>query len=928
MRFFCFLFLSLLGQFLYPQELPPIMTYETDDYHAGSQNWMISQDERGFLYVANKQGLLEYNGNQWQLYPSPNETVIRTVYADDGRVYSGSYMSFGYWERDSLGTLHYQQISQAVQDQLIPDEHFWNIIPFDGYLVFQSLQQLFLYQPASGKIEVIRPENGIAKLFATTAGLFFTDHTAHLFKLAAGKMTPVLPASTSPMPIVLVWEEGPRLLLQTATNGCYALEGGRLIPLERHAFLKGKRIYSAVKRSNGGFAFGTISSGVYVVDPAGKLRYHLEQIDGLTNNTVLSLYEDAQHNIWAGTDNGISYLNLSSPFRKLTLKSGRLGRVYASMLHQGKLYLGSNQGLFVKAVGSQEALRLIPGTRGQVWALYEHEGQLFCGHNAGTFLVQNERVRPISTSYGTWGFSPIPGRPDLLLQGTYEGLQVLERKANQWQIRNKIEGFGYSARFVALLPNQEVYVSHEYRGVYGLRLDEDYRRVVKRMDYPSPLKGENAGLTAFQEEIYYYSRAGLFRLKNFTEGFVPADDLNPSLLPENYTSGHLTAEADRLWFFTSRNFGFFQRGALSNEFQANVIPVPVELLNTRSGYENITSIGNDSLLIGTADGYLILALGTMPKHEHELLFTSIVTEGRDQVNQWLALAGDLEIPFVNNSIRFTYSVPSFETYFIPQFQYRLLGLEEAWSPWSAEASVFFPNLSYGAYTLEVRSLVGKQASENTLVYNFQILRPWYATYLAFALYFFGGLLVIYLFHRAYTQYYRRKQQLWQSQNERKIAAQQREAELALSKLTNQQLQADIDNKNREMAISTMSLVKKNELLQQIKENLLAKQDPIKNIKEVLRTIDKNIDEAETWHLFKEAFDNADRDFFKKIKDIHPELTPNDLKLCAYLRLNLSSKEIAPMLNISVRSVEVKRYRLRKKMGLEHEAGLVEYILSL
>ena len=80
-------------------------------------------------------------------------------------------------------------------------------------------------------------------------------------------------------------------------------------------------------------------------------------------------------------------------------------------------------------------------------------------------------------------------------------------------------------------------------------------------------------------------------------------------------------------------------------------------------------------------------------------------------------------------------------------------------------------------------------------------------------------------------------------------------------------------------------------------------------------------------MFKEAFDNADNDFLKKVKQAHSSLTPNDLRLCAYLRLNLSSKEIAPLLNISVRSVEIKRYRLRKKMDLSHEQGLVEYILA-
>ncbi|MES2487322.1 MAG: LuxR C-terminal-related transcriptional regulator, partial [Bacteroidota bacterium] len=128
---------------------------------------------------------------------------------------------------------------------------------------------------------------------------------------------------------------------------------------------------------------------------------------------------------------------------------------------------------------------------------------------------------------------------------------------------------------------------------------------------------------------------------------------------------------------------------------------------------------------------------------------------------------------------------------------------------------------------------------------------------------------------------------------------------------------------------TMNLIKKNELLYMIKDDLKKTgEGSDRNIKSVITTINKNINEDDTWDMFKEAFNNADKDFLKKIKKAHSLLTPNDLRLCAYLRLNLSSKEIAPLLNISVRSVEIKRYRLRKKMDLPHELGLVEYILSV
>ena len=125
----------------------------------------------------------------------------------------------------------------------------------------------------------------------------------------------------------------------------------------------------------------------------------------------------------------------------------------------------------------------------------------------------------------------------------------------------------------------------------------------------------------------------------------------------------------------------------------------------------------------------------------------------------------------------------------------------------------------------------------------------------------------------------------------------------------------------------MSLIKKNEFLNSIKFQLKEKNET-KNLNTVIRTIDKNLNNTDDWKFFQEAFNNADKDFLKKIKSKHPNLTPNDLRLCAYLRLNLSSKEIAPLLNISPRSVEVKRYRLRKKMDLEHDASLTNYILEI
>jgi DNA-binding CsgD family transcriptional regulator/uncharacterized membrane-anchored protein YhcB (DUF1043 family) len=256
-------------------------------------------------------------------------------------------------------------------------------------------------------------------------------------------------------------------------------------------------------------------------------------------------------------------------------------------------------------------------------------------------------------------------------------------------------------------------------------------------------------------------------------------------------------------------------------------------------------------------------------------------------------------------------------------------MQDEWSEWSTRPVANYKNLPPGHYVFKVRAKTGNSISANIAEYSFTILKPWYATNIALFVYLIIFLIAAYLINRSYKNYYQRQQEKLIEENNRLLEIKELENEQELMKIKNQQLEQDFESKNRELAVSTMNLIKKNELLSMIKDDLKKNAEGNeRSVKSVISTINKNINEDDTWDMFKEAFNNADKDFLKKVKSAHPLLTPNDLRLCAYLRLNLSSKEIAPLLNISVRSVEIKRYRLRKKMELSHELGLVEYILSI
>ena len=216
---------------------------------------------------------------------------------------------------------------------------------------------------------------------------------------------------------------------------------------------------------------------------------------------------------------------------------------------------------------------------------------------------------------------------------------------------------------------------------------------------------------------------------------------------------------------------------------------------------------------------------------------------------------------------------------------------------------------------------------NTVTYKFKIKRPWYLSNYAIIYYLFCLILFSFLMHTSYRKYYKKQREKLLQKAKQKLELKSFENKQQKLSFKNKSLKQDIENKNRELALSTMSLIKKNEFLSNIKSEL-KKLPNNKDLSSVMNIIDENINSSDDWKMFEKAFNNADKKFFKKVKKQHPELTSNDLRLCMYLRMNLNSKDIAPLLNISPRSVEIKRYRLRKKLQLEREINLNEYFINL
>jgi len=926
----------IFGLNCFAQELPPVISFSSKDYQADNQNWAISQGNSKHIYVANNKGLLEFNGDTWSLYPSPNESIIRSVFVHDEKIYTGCYREFGFWERQETGTLKYTSLSKDLENELGEDEQFWTILNYSNFLLFQSLNSIYIYNLQNGDIQKIVSDEGITKMFQVENDIYLSKPKTGIFKLSNGQTElvsdhPVFKENL----IVNLYKVNKTLLVQTIGNGIYTLEESpKLWGAENADYFKSLNVYNSLQTNTGDIILGTISQGVVYISKDGTIDFQITKNQSLSNNTVLSLFEDKDGNIWLGLDNGIDCINLKSSVRIFNDDSGKLGTVYTSAVFDGNLYLGTNQGLFYRSLNdeSNSKFNLIDASVGQVWSLFVYDDTLFCGHHEGTFIVENTTLKKISDNPGTWCFKTVDTNENLILQGNYEGVSFLEKNNGEWQYRNSLTGFNISSKFIEFVGTNTLLVAHEYKGIYVLTVDEKFKTITNLTQDNSVEKGLYSSLVKNKDGVYYGYEKGIWKYNHTLRTFEKDSFYSSLYSPENYTSGKLVAtnQGSVVWNFTERFINYVSQSKVSQNLEILSIPIPNSTRNAMLGYENVIEYQDGVYLFGNAQGYFLLDLKRFQnsKNSPTLSLNRVTAKHINEPAFYLPLSDPPELENKNNNIYFNFSISEYEKFYTSEYQYKLKGLMEEWSSWQTHSEVAFNNLPYGDYEFQVRGRIGEHNYSELVNYPFRINRPFVLSNSMLVLYGFLLLISIFIIHNIYKTYYKKQRKKIELKNKRELALKESENKRALMRLKNEKLQQDIESKNRELAISTMSLIKKNEFLNSIKTELNQFTQDQKDIKKVIKIIDKNLNSNDDWKFFEEAFNNADQDFFKKIKTNHAALTPDDLRLCAYLRLNLSSKEIAPLFNISPKSVEVKRYRLRKKMNLPNETNLTNYILEI
>lgn len=936
--------------------LPGIQNFSRAEYKGGTQNWAVAQGENGMMYFANNYGLLEFDGSHWNIYKDLG-LVNRSVCVDKDRIYIGAFNNFGFYEKSKNGTLKYHSLLPLLKNRINDFDEIWRIHKTSFGIVFQSFRAIFIYH--DNKIDIVYPRSKFHFSYYVNGVLWIYDEQEGLMQYREGKVRQVPDGnffSGTEIWTILPLNDD-QLLIGTAKKGMFRYNGEKVTVWDKavNEMIKKFQLYQSAVVNKNYFAFGTIQNGLIVTDTAGNVVFEINKERGILNNTVLSIGDDEQGNIWLGLDNGISLVHFNSPLTYIQ-NYFDIGSGYTSARLGENLYIGTNQGLFyirwidfTNPLKKKTDFHLIEGTEGQVWSLKIIDNTLLCGHNFGVFQIHGNTATKISHVPGGWNFAPVSGKKNILLVGHYSGISVIERNGELWKYKNEITGYNQSSHFLALDPFGDIWISHDYKGVYRVTPDSSMLKAVKVRFYDTrnglPEIMDNR-VFSLQAGLVFATHKGVYYFNYKDQKFKPDPQFKQLLSGVEHIQYLFQDQGNNIWYFHNHQPGVLrlqEDGSLKN-ITAPFLELGGQIIPT---YGHVNILDNNNALFGIEGGiahynstkqknYSFVPILHISRLQSSDLTEGIYRHSSSSGNQSLIP----EFRFSNTIISIAFAASQYSDNDI-SFQYKLHGFDMEWSEWSSQNVKEYTNLREGDYVFILRAKTENGTITPELKYEFKILPPWYRSIVAFIFYFFLFLTMVFFAYRFFIRSMEKSRQKEQKeqidkyrQREQKLKEEALITEKEMIRLRNEKLNLEMIHKEKELANSTMMIIQKNEILTKLKNDLsklrnTSKDDHLKNeINTTVKRIGKEIDNEKQWQVFNMHVEQVHDDLFRKLKQQYPDLTPRELSLCAYLRMNISSKEIATLMNISTRGVEISRYRIRKKLGLDRHANLTDFMLNL
>ncbi|WP_027137592.1 helix-turn-helix and ligand-binding sensor domain-containing protein [Gaetbulibacter saemankumensis] len=917
------LFLALiLSQVTIAQFSPYFQNYSSTQFNGGNQNWDISYADNGKVYVANDKGLLEFDGMKWGFHQLPNKTTIRSVLAKDSLIYTGSYEEFGYWKKSKKGELLYTSLSHYDEDITSKDEEFWQILNINDTIFFRSFSNLYILD--NKEIIKIKPQSSIISCNVINDELYIATLRHGVFVLRNQNLVAL--RNTNQLAnkrIVAVTQLHDSFLISTALDGCFLYKRGKLKPWNTkiNELVKNHQLNRVLKLRNDRMVFGTIKNGVYITDLLGNVLFDIDNEDGLQNSTVLSLCDADYNKLWVGLDNGVTLIDLNNNHLFYTDNSGDLGAVYDVISYNDEIYVCSNTGLFYLNKKDNK-LKFIANSQGQIWDLKIVHGQLFCGHNDGTYVVDNYKLKKISNYTGGWVIEKVPESPNIYIQGSYAGLIKYEYFNGEWKVTH-VQGTTIPVKYMVFEDNNTAWVAHAYKGVFRVTFNADYSKIIDIKDYAEKglASNYNVKLYNLKNDICFKTNDGWQMYVPLLDSIVPNNLLNKTLGKDTYIISETNTELlatknknDDITFLSIEG-GTTKLNIASKLYQKRLVV----------DEERVSQINDSIYALNLYNGFMLI--NQTNKKENDSLKTPVIEKINVNGELLDITKEDYELPF-NKAISVSVSSPNYNN--THYFEYALSSDSKDlhWIRLDNE-KLELSRLSNGNYKIHFRAgnISGDVSQEKVL--SFTILPPWYKDGLFYLVLLIFVFVISYILHKKKIEKEQNiLHQKFIKEQEALLKEKAIENEKKLVQVKNKSLKNEVTLKSKQLANTAMALVKKNESLLDIKSDIVKNKSSFQSAmvyRKLIKRIDDSIGHEDEWELFEYNFNQVHEEFFKQLKSQFPKLTHKDLKICAYIKMNLLSKEIAPLMNISIRGLETHRYRLKKKLDLENDQSLGDFL---
>lgn len=905
--FFFFIAFQIQAQEL----LPFVENYNKSDYQGDNQIWNVAQGKDKAMYFANNHYLLRYDGVVWEKYSLPNKTIIRSILIEGDRIYSGSYKEFGYWYRKN-GKMHYVSITKKLRlfDEK-DNEEIWKIFRFKGSLYFQSFNDVFIY---NGKhIQKIKFPFLISYCFVVDNHVYAASVDKGLFRMDGSKISNPKGWDILKNTVVHAIEKYKnQTYIFTQKKGIFIVEKNGLRPWENplNETLKSNGINVAKFIKNNKLVVGTGNKGVFIYDFNTNTYKNIDRNNVLMNNSVLSIGFDKEEDLWLGLDNGIAHVEVNSPISFFYDNSGILGSVYSVATIDKGYLIASNHGIFEFDSGN---FKMMPGTQGQGWNITKIGEKYVIGHNDGTFCYENGVLTKTNNVSGGWNLSKSMIN-ETYFQSTYSGVLVYNDASNLKQ-STKINDLTKPIKYVAQNKKNEIWAADNYRGLYRVLFDDNFKtKKVENITQQSKITND------FGVKVFEFRNEILFLINNvwYTFNSISNKLEENELFNTNFKNITDVVAIDKDHFIVLQDGILYHIYSHDNKFVWNMIQEKYykgKLIN-----ENLRIFrSHNHYLMNLDDGFISLQLG-YENEQNKGVKVEAYNEGELLPNDG-KIKHNTELRV--NVISGIYGASK------PNLFYQI-NKGKNYIPIS-NGSVVLNNLSSGSHSVVIFKNDGANY-DKVSSFDFRVAQPWYFSFWMIFLYFSVIGAVLFFYYKwnklRYTQ--KLKLQAEELKHQREILEMElkKENELNVQEYEKHILELELQSKSSEVAGKSLSIAKQSEMIENIQNILNSEKDFNKLKSEIKKAIKINEVNKHEWEIFETNLNQIHNEFIINLSKKYPHLTPKDIKLCVYLKMNLSSKEIAPMMNISFRGVELHRYRLRKKLNLTQEDNLSKFLLSL